>query len=97
MKFIFDHCYTSDPSFKFRSKLGKAGFDLGTYQVEHPHKLFCKFIYFKGRTHNERYYLEFVNNRGLKKLHTGFSLSSKEKLKNSLKALNFNSNLFCHN
>lgn len=87
MKFEFDHCYTTDPSFKFRSKLGKAGFHLDQSQVEHPNKMFCKFIYFRSRIHKENYYLEFVNNRGPKKLHTGFSLSSKNKLKNSLTSL----------
>ena len=87
MKFKFDHCYTTDPGFKFRTKLGKAGFYIGQYQVEHPNKMFCKFIFFRGKTHKQEYYLEFVNNRGPKKLHTGFSLSSKNKLKNSLSSL----------
>lgn len=87
MKFDFDHTYTTDSSFKFRTKLGKAGFYLGKYQVEHPNQMFCKFIYFESKNHKEKYYLEFVDNRGPKKLHTGFSLSSKKKLKTSLPSL----------
>lgn len=61
MKLRFDHSYTTDQKFRFRRKLHAAGFDINDYEVEHPGKAFCRFIYLP-RTKNAGFqYLEFIH------------------------------------
>lgn len=61
MKTRFDHSYTTDQNFKFRTKLGKAGFKLFGHEVEHPGKHFCRFIPFPQTSIAGYQYLEFVH------------------------------------
>lgn len=85
--FKFDHCYSSDKNHQFRTKLGKAGFHLNDNLVEHPGKLFCKFIILPTEDLKYRYYLEFVNNKGRTKMGAGISLSTDDKLIRQMKKL----------
>lgn len=61
MKLHFDHTYSADPGFRFRNKLGKAGFVLGDAMTEHPGKAFCRFIILQAGPTAPRHYLEFVH------------------------------------
>lgn len=61
MKIRFDHSYSTDQNFKFRMKLGKAGFYLPDYEVEHPGKRFCRFIPFLQKSIAGYQYLEFIH------------------------------------
>lgn len=61
MKLRFDHSYGTDQNFRFRQKLHKAGFSINDYEVEHPGKAFCRFIYLPRTKKTGFQYLEFVH------------------------------------
>lgn len=61
MKTRFDHSFAADQNFKFRNKLGKAGFHLSDHEVEHPGKHFCRFIPFLQKSIAGYQYLEFIH------------------------------------
>lgn len=60
MKLRFDHTYSADQNFKYRKKLGQAGFFLDDRKIEHPGKNFCQFIMMP-LVNNKRQYLEFIH------------------------------------
>ena len=60
MNFRFDHIYSADKNFKFRKKLGQAGFYLDERVVEHPGKSFCRLIMLP-LVNNKKQYLEFIH------------------------------------
>ncbi len=78
MKLRFDHSYCLDKNHTFRSKLGKAGFFLKDRMVEHPGKMFCRFIAFPQTSIAGYQYLEFVHigKGGSKETNPGFSLGA---------------------
>jgi hypothetical protein len=58
---FFDHTYGRDLNHRFLKKLQKFGFSLMPDVVEHPGKLFCRFIMFSSATPKTFSYLEFVH------------------------------------
>jgi len=88
MKTRFDHSNTFDRNFAFMRKLEKAGFILGSNEVEHPGKHFCRFIYFP-QDKKHRTYLEFIHvgKNGEKIDTTGLSFASVDALKKIYKNL----------
>lgn len=65
MKVSFDHCYQSTFSIQDYHQLQKRGFEIDDYVVEHPGKIFCRFLRFNKQAGadqpTERFqYLEFV-------------------------------------
>jgi hypothetical protein len=90
MKTRFDHSYTPDKNFKFRTKLGKAGFYLGDRMVEHPGKAFCKFIFFPATKKSGKQYIEFIHvgKGGAGHARAGMSLGSLNPLEAFAQKLN---------
>lgn len=58
----FDHCFTLDPNYKMMKRLEKCGFVLEKQTVEHPGKIFSRFIML-GAPNSVRgkHYLEFIH------------------------------------
>lgn len=80
MKLRFDHSYTADQNFRFMKKLGKSGFLLRDYKVEHPGKRLCKFIMFPRIGTARMQYLEFIHcgKGGKKVLKPGLSFTCQQ-------------------
>lgn len=81
---FFDHTYTYDNHFQFLKKLEKCGFKLSKEEVEHPGKVFCRFIRLSGNTPRGLQYLEFVHigKGGEKCAVPGVSFGYRKGLKN---------------
>lgn len=88
-KIALDHCYNEDHNFSFFKKLGKSGFTLEDYTVEHPGKAFCKFIALQSNNKRERFYLEFVHigKGGIAEKTPGLSFNYLENLESYFKKL----------
>lgn len=87
MKPEFNHCYTPDPGHKFHSLLGKQGFTLSPYTVEHPGDHSCRFVILRSRDRRLRLYLEFVSAPPRNSKRPGVSLSVKGNLEAYFKAM----------
>lgn len=89
MKLKFDHMYTADSGHRFWKRLRRLGFTTSEREMEHPGKLFCRFVMFRNNMTELPVYLEFVDARDRKKpvRHPGISFRSLGQLKRHSKML----------
>ncbi len=58
----FDHCFTRDPNYKMMRRLERLGFTLEASTVEHPGKMFSRFIMLASAdSPRKKHYLEFIH------------------------------------